>query len=610
MTPEDVKSMPEAQLPDLAEQVRRTIIACVSANGGHLAASLGTVELTIALLRTFNPPEDKVLWDVGHQAYAWKILTGRGDAFGTLRKYRGISGFPNPEESRYDAFVAGHAGSALAAATGMATARDRCGGGHVLAVIGDASLTNGESLEALNNCASLAGRLIVIVNDNAMAISKNVGGVARMLGRLLSDVRYNRVKAAAERMGHRMRLTFLRSAYHHAEQILKSLWLKNSLFETLGLRYIGPVDGHDLKAVESALTVAKNDKRPVLLHVVTTKGRGFAPAERDPAAWHGVGPFDVESALAGESGKPATEAKSASWSDVFGDAMIESARRDPKVCAVVAAMKDGTGLAKFAKEFPDRFFDVGICEEMAVTFAAGLAKSGMKPVVAVYSTFLQRAISQIQHDVCLQKLPVVFAVDRAGCVGADGFTHHGMYDIALLKPLSGMSLVAPTSAEGLKDALVSAFAAGKPVAIRYPRGTVPVLADIERGIGRTYGGGGKTEVRLFAVGDQVSKALKVKDLLAAEGVGAQVVPVSQVKPAAVLERDGVLAVSIENGVVCGGYGESVGADVKFGWPDAPVAHGSVEELEREHGFDADAVAQAVLDVLARRKMKEGGRSNG
>ena len=606
MTPEEVKSLPEARLPDLAENVRKTIIASVAANGGHLAASLGTVELAIALLRTFDPPEDKVLWDVGHQAYAWKILTGRGGDFGTLRKHRGISGFPNPSESRYDAFVAGHAGSALAAATGMAAARDRLGGGggHVVAVIGDASLTNGESLEALNNCASLAGRLIVIVNDNAMAISKNVGGVARMLGRMLSDVRYNRVKAAAERMGHRMHLTFLRSAYHHAEQIVKSLWLKNSLFETLGLRYIGPVDGHDLKAVMSALTVAKNDKRPVLLHVVTTKGKGFAPAEHDPAAWHGVGPFDVESALAGEAENSAPETKQASWSDVFGEAMVEAARRDPKVCAVVAAMKDGTGLARFAKEFPDRFFDVGICEEMAVTFAAGLAKSGMTPVVAIYSTFLQRAIGQIQHDVCLQNLPVVFAVDRAGCVGADGFTHHGMYDIALLKPLSGMSVVAPVSAEGLKEALSSALAAGNPVAIRYPRGTAPARAGIENDAGRIEGG--KMDVRIYAVGDQVAKALKVKDMLAVGGVGAQVVPVSQVKPAATPERDGALAVSIENGVICGGYGESAGVDVKFGWPDAPVAHGSVEELEREHGFDADAVARAIFGLVARRKLKGGG----
>ncbi|MBR6587283.1 MAG: 1-deoxy-D-xylulose-5-phosphate synthase, partial [Kiritimatiellae bacterium] len=461
------------------------------------------------------------------------------------------------------------------------------------AVIGDASLTNGESLEALNNCASLTDRLVVIVNDNAMAISKNVGGIARMLGRILSSVRYNRVKAVAERMGHRMRLTFLRSLYHHIEQVVKSFWLKNSLFETLGLRYVGPVDGHDLKALSSALMVAKEDKRPVLIHVVTTKGKGFAPAERNPTAWHGVGPFDIGSALAGETSKVDAEASPKTWSDVFGDALIDAARKDDKVCAVVAAMKDGTGLAEFAKEFPERFFDVGICEEMAVTFAAGLAKSGMKPVVAIYSTFLQRSIGQIQHDVCLQKLPVVFAVDRAGCVGADGFTHHGMYDIALLKPLTGMKVLAPTSAEGLKESLVSALSASSPVAIRYPRGVAPSRRDVEGSISEK-----PCKVRMLAVGDQVQKALKVKELLASDGIAAEVVPVMDVKPSDVQRSGNALLVSLENGVVCGGFGEGVGADMKFGWPDAAVCHGSVDELEREHGFDAQSVASAIRQRLA------------
>ena len=594
MTYDEVKSASAERLPEIAEDVRRRIIGSVAANGGHLAASLGTVELTIALLRTFDPPKDKILWDVGHQAYAWKMLTGRDGGFDTLRKHHGISGFPNPSESPYDAFVAGHAGSALAAATGMAAARDRLGGGHVVAVIGDASLTNGESLEALNNCASLAERLIVIVNDNAMAISRNAGGVARVLGRLLSDVRYNRVKAAAERLGHRMKLTFLRSVYHHVEQVVKSFWLKNSLFETLGLRYVGPIDGHDLNALSSALMVAKEDKRPVLLHVVTTKGKGFAPAEKDPTAWHGVGPFDVSAALAGE--RPGAKGKK-SWSDVFGEALADAARKDDRVCAVVAAMKDGTGLAGFAEEFPGRFFDVGICEEMAVTFAAGLAKSGMKPVVAIYSTFLQRSIDQIQHDVCLQGLPVVFAIDRAGCVGADGFTHHGMYDISLLKPLSGMTLMAPTCAEELKSSLDCALAKGAPVAIRYPRGDAPAMAEVAP----EPDSGAPCRVRLLAVGDQVAKARKVKELLSADGIEAKVVPVACVKPFAPGSEAGTLCVSLENGVVCGGFGESAGADMKFGWPDAAVCHGTVEELEREHGFDAGSVAQAIRRRLAQER---------
>jgi 1-deoxy-D-xylulose-5-phosphate synthase len=533
---------------------------------------------------------------VGHQAYAWKILTGRGGKFDTLRRHKGLSGFPNPLESPCDAFIAGHAGSALAAAAGIAAARDRLGGGNVLAVIGDASLTNGESLEALNNCASLANRLIVIVNDNAMAISKNVGGIAKLFGKLLSNVRYNRAKAAAERMGHRMHLTFLSSLYHHIEQVMKSLWLKNSLFETLGLRYIGPVDGHDIEALSSALQVAKEDKRPVLIHVVTQKGKGFEPAERDPTAWHGVGPFDIKSALAGKMTVSQTSSSQESWSDLFGKALIECARKDDRVCAVVAAMKDGTGLSEFAKEFPDRFFDVGICEEMAVTFAAGLAKSGMKPVVAIYSTFLQRAIDQIQHDVCLQKLPVVFAVDRAGCVGADGFTHHGLYDISLLRPLTGMELMAPVCAEDMKDMLNRALSSDGPVAIRYPRGQAPARAELQGCCMRRDHKA--CAVRLYAVGDQVSKALKVKELLSHSGVSAEVECVTQIKPPPRLPEEGNIIVSIENAVVCGGFGESIGADMKFGWPDAAVCHGTVDELEREHGFDAASIAGAVLGKLA------------
>jgi 1-deoxy-D-xylulose-5-phosphate synthase len=359
------------------------------------------------------------------------------------------------------------------------------------------------------------------------------------------------------------------------------------------------VDGHDLKAVASALMVAKEDKRPVLLHVVTTKGKGFPPAERNPTVWHGVGPFDVKSALADkQSGSRAQGAKS--WSEVFGDALIEAARRDDKVCAVVAAMKDGTGLAEFAKEFPDRFFDVGICEEMAVTFAAGLAKAGMKPVVAIYSTFLQRAIGQIQHDVCLQKLPVVFAVDRAGCVGADGFTHHGMYDIPLLKPLTGMKVKSPTCAEELKETIDAALSSDGPVAIRYPRGIAPHRDEV-----RCAAPAEKRHVRLLAVGDQVRKALEAAELLAADGFTAEVVPVADVKPVSVRPADDCPTVSIENGVVCGGFGESVGADLKFGWPDAAVCHGTVAELEQEHGFDAGSIARKIRRWLAERQVKVG-----
>jgi 1-deoxy-D-xylulose-5-phosphate synthase len=324
---------------------------------------------------------------------------------------------------------------------------------------------------------------------------------------------------------------------------------------------------------------------------VTTKGKGFVPAEINPTAWHGVGPFDEKSALAGEQPEPKGQN---SWSDVFGNALIEAARRDDKVCAVVAAMKDGTGLAGFAKEFPGRFFDVGICEEMAVTFAAGLAKAGMKPVVALYSTFLQRSIDQVQHDVCLQGLPVVFAVDRAGCVGADGFTHHGMYDIPLLKPLTGMSIKAPTCAEELKESLDLALASCGPVAIRYPRGKAPSKADVSD----DSDDDAPCAVSIHAVGDQVRKAHKVRSLLAADGIGARVVPVVSVKPLPKKVEGEKLTVTLENGVVCGGFGEGIGADLVFGWPDAAVCHGTVDELEREHGFDAESIAQAIRRRLA------------
>ena len=532
-----------------ADALRRQIVEAVAANGGHLAASLGAVELAIALRRTFSPSSDKVLWDVGHQAYAWKLLTGRAEGFKRLRRIDGVSGFPWPDESPCDAFVAGHAGSALAAAFGLAAGFQVKAKGespHVVAVVGDASLANGESLEALSAARSLDGKVIVVVNDNA------TGG-----------------------------------AWHPAR----------AFFEAFGIRSLGPVDGHDVAAVSSALEAAKREDCTVAVHVVTKKGKGFSPAEEDPVAWHSVGPF----ALSETGGTCETSgtcergaAKSAAtWSEIFGDAMCEAARRDEKVCAVVAAMGHGTGLDGFARAFPDRFFDVGIREEMAVTFAAGLAKAGLKPVVAIYSTFLQRAVDQIQHDVCLQRLPVVFAIDRAGCVGEDGATHHGLYDIPLLRPLTGMRILAPCCADDLKEMLASALAGDGPVAIRYPKGVAPATLNSQLSTLNP-------QLVLCAVGDQVAKAMAVKELLAKEGVAAEVVPVREVKPVpahVAVRQAGELVVSLENGVVVGGFGESIGADMRFGWPDAVVWHGPVEALEREFGFDAASVARTILERM-------------
>ena len=596
--PADVKLVQAAELPALAEEVRSRIIETVSRNGGHLAPSLGAVEIAIALARVFDSPKDKIVWDVGHQAYAWKLLTGRREAFSTLRKHGGISGFCSPSESPCDPFVSGHAGVSIAAAEGMAAARDRNGTDeHVVAVVGDASICNGISFEALNNCTSLTSRLIIVLNDNEMSISRNVGAFSRYLGRLIAGFRYNRVKTAAEKAGHRLKLGFLSRFYHFVGRVLKSLLLKNTLFVNFGLRYIGPVDGNDLAAVEEALAVAKECVRPVVVHLVTVKGKGFEPAERNPTAWHGVGPFDVKSAMERRADE---SARQRSWSDAFGDALCEIAREDPKVCALTAAMKCGTGLKRFAAEFPGRFFDVGICEEHLVSFAAGLAASGMKPVVAVYSTFLQRAVDNIAHDVALEGLPVVFAVDRAGIVGADGKTHHGLYDIPMLKCIPGLRILQPKDGPDMAAALREAVASGGPAVVRYPRGKCPEsvepLADPA------------ARVQLWALGDQVPKANAAAAKLRAAGVSAGVVHARSVKPfdAELLARQrdaGAIVATLENGAVSGGFGESIGADLKFGWPDSQIPHGTTAELEEDFGFTAEAVAAAVQAAAEREGAK-------
>ena len=556
MTPSDVKALPSERLLKLADDVRARILGVVGANGGHLASSLGAVELAIGLVRTFDPERDRVVWDVGHQAYAWKILTGRDETFGTLRRHRGLSGFPNPDESPCDAFVGGHAGAALAAAQGMAAARDLRGGSeHVVAVVGEASLANGMALEALCALRSFR-RLVLVLNDNASSAGGCGGRGATAL-------------PAFDR----------------------------SFFETLGLAYRGPVDGNDVAAVAAALEQARESDVPVVLHFRTVKGRGYAPAEADPSAWHGVPPHAFDPA-----GRPEAD----SWSRVFGRALTEIARHDARVCAITAAMPHGTGLMPFAQAHPDRFFDVGICEERAVTFAAGLAKAGMKPVVAVYSTFLQRAFDQIMHDVCILNLPVVFAVDRAGCVGADGRTHHGMFDIPMLRCLPNMSVLQPRRAEALDGMLAAAFAKGGPVAIRWPRGAAPGEPGAKPLVWGTAEqlSAPEARVQLWALGDQVPKARQVAGILAGQGVAAGVVDARFVKPfdAALLARQraaGAFVVSLENGAVAGGFGEALGADLRFGWPDAFVGHGSVEELERDFGFTAQDVAQRVASALGK-----------
>ena len=567
-----------------ADEIRAAILSAASRHGGHLASSLGAVELSMALAEVFDPERDRIVWDVGHQAYAWKILTGRADRFDTLRTLDGISGFPSPAESPCDAAVAGHAGVALSVAEGFAAARDRIGGGHAVAVVGDSSLVNGTSFEALNNCVSATGKVILVLNDNGMSISKPTGSFSRFLGRLISGVRYNRVKAAAEKAGHAMRLTFLRNAYHALETRLKSLFLGSRYFEQFGMRYIGPVDGHDLKALRAALTVARDDKRSVVVHVVTKKGKGYAPAEADPTSWHGVGAFDVA------TGRPAgASVPRRGWSEAFGDALIERAAADDRIVALTAGMKDGTGLAGFAQRFPGRFFDVGISEGHMVAFAAGLAAGGMKPVVAVYSTFLQRAVDQVMHDVCISSLPVVFCVDRAGVVGADGVTHQGVYDIAMLRTLPNMTICEPKDEADFAALLDEALARRGPTVIRYPRGAVAAAASPKPP--RTPPD--RPAFAIWATGGWYAKACAVAEAAGGVAVHARYIKPFDAKLLAEQRAAGMKIVSLENAAVAGGLGEAIGADVKFGWPDVFIPHGTQAELERKYGLDVDAIVAAL-----------------
>ena len=577
-----------------ASEIRSKIISAVSANGGHLAPSLGTVELSMALCEVFDPSSDKIVWDVGHQAYAWKILTGRDAEFSTLRKFGGISGFPNPLESSCDAAVAGHAGVALSVAEGYAAARDLKGTHeNVVAVVGDSALANGTSFEALNNCTAATRKVILVLNDNGMSISKPTGSFSRFLGRLISGVRYNRAKAAAEKAGHALKLTFLRRLYHGLESRVKSLFLASRFFEQFGLRYIGPVDGHNIDALKAAFTVAKEDKRSVIVHVVTKKGKGYKPAEDDPTAWHGVGPFDVASGAIRKS-------SFRSWSQVFGGTVSKLAAKDSRIVAITAGMAEGTGLSQFARDFKERFFDVGIAEGHMVSFAAGLAAAGIRPIVAVYSTFLQRAVDHVMHDICIAGLPVVFCVDRAGVVGEDGVTHQGLYDIAMLRAIPNLTIAQPESAEDFENLLEEALTRNGPTVIRYPRGAAP-----EKVCARESTLAEESGLSIWALGDSVAKANQV-----AAHFGAEVYHARYIKPfdsarLGELRSKGIKIATIENGSIAGGFGEAIGADFKFGWPDEFIPHGSPSELEKRYGMDVSSiVAQLESHGFAKRKDEE------
>ncbi len=615
-SPADLKALSFQQMETLAAEVRELILKTVSTNGGHLAPNLGVVELTIALLTVFDPPRDRIVWDVSHQTYAYKILTDRRDRFQTLRKFNGISGFLRRDESPYDAFGAGHSGTAVSAALGMAVARDRRGTlEHVIAVLGDGAVGCGISLEALNHIGTTTSRLIVVLNDNEMSISKNVGSVARYLASLLTSPRFNKFKRTLERIGWKLRLGWLRYAYYRIEEAIKSLFLRSAFFEEMGLRYIGPVDGHSFPALLDALKTARDSDRPILVHVATEKGRGYKPAEQEPEKWHGVPAFDIATGLI------AAETTTESYSAIMGETLCRLAEEDRRIVAITAGMTRGTGLTEFSIRFPDRFFDVGISEEHAVIFAAGLAAEGLTPVFAVYSTFLQRAVDCVIHDVCLQNLPVVFCIDRAGIVGEDGPTHHGLFDIPLLRSIPNLVFMQPKDEAELCNMLATAIRCGMPSAIRYPRGAGPgvkrPLTTESLPVGKAEVVRPGSDIQIWALGDMVPLALAAADLIAIRsGLSCGVVNARFIRPLdeTLLQSHMAsvrLIATIENGILQAGFGSAVEeaairlghltAFVKIGWPDSFVPHGDVATLFRTCGFTPEAIAEKILIRLNQKR---------
>jgi len=603
-------------LEELAGEIRGLLVHTVAKTGGHLAPSLGVVELTLALHRVFDSPRDRIIWDVGHQAYVHKILTGRREQFATLRQYGGLSGFPKPGESIHDAFGVGHSSTSISAALGMALARDLKGEDfRVLAVIGDGSLTGGEAYEALNNAGQLQTNLTVIVNDNEMSIAKNVGAMSEYLTRLRTAPTYARVKHDLEYLLRRIP-AIGESVFHVAERLkdsLKYLLVPGMIFEQLGFKYIGPIDGHNIRLLLDVFDKSKQISGPVVIHVVTVKGKGYLPAERNPDKFHGVGPFDIE------TGNIIKKNCTATYTDVFGDILIELAEQNSDIVAITAAMPEGTGLKKFAQRFPKRCFDVGIAEPHAVTLAAGLATQGKRPVVAIYSTFLQRAYDQILHDVCLQNLPVVFAIDRAGIVGEDGPTHHGVFDLSYLRHMPNMTLMAPKDENELRHMLYTAMQLDGPVAVRYPRGAGlgVTLNDPLRllPVGKAEQIKAGSTVALVAIGNMVAPCTEASNLLKEQGIDAAVVNARFVKPLDTemirqLAREVGIIVTVEDNVLQGGFGSAVLESVnsqnlhwakvlRLGLPDEFIPHGGKEQLLSLYGLDAPGIAKAVATYVQR-----------
>ena len=608
--PNDIKKIPEDAYGQLAEELRSFLVRKVSVTGGHLASNLGAVELTMALHLALDLPRDKIIWDVGHQSYTHKILTGRKEAFDHLRQLGGLSGFPKRKESSCDSFDTGHSSTSVSAALGMVRARDLRGEDMtIVAVIGDGAMTGGLAYEALNNMSRLTSNLIIILNDNKMSISANVGGLPKYLSDIRTSTGYMQLR---DRIYDSLNdtLPIVVRGIRRAKQSIKTLMVPGMFFEDMGITYLGPIDGHNVKDMVKAIEDAKRVNKPVLIHVCTKKGRGYPPAEKNPAKFHGTPPFNIS------TGAPLKPSRGKSYTGVFSDIMLELADQEPALVGITAAMEDGVGLNRFHRRFPTRFFDVGIAEQHAVTFAAGLAAGGMKPVVAVYSTFLQRAYDQIVSDVCMQQLPVIFAIDRAGLVGSDGETHQGLFDLSYLSSIPGLTVMAPKNAWELAEMFRFALASGKPAAIRYPRGTAYTgLASFRTPITEgqaemIYDEGG---VLLLAAGSMVKTAEKTRALLAEQDIPCSIANARFVSPldTALLRRavhDYSMVVTMEENVRKGGFGEHVAAWyanenlpvslINISIPDMFVEHGSPEELCRLTGIDAASVAEKIREWLA------------
>ena len=603
-SPADVKALTEEQLVQLAGEIRQLIIEVTSKNGGHLAPNLGVVELSLALHKVFSTPKDKIVYDVGHQAYIHKIVTGRRDMFHTLRQYGGLSGFPKRSESEHDAFGVGHSSTSISAALGMAVARDVKGEDYdVVAVIGDGSMTGGMAFEALNNAGDLRKRMIVVLNDNEMSISKNVGAMSEYLYQLRTGETYNRIKHDLE--GWLGNVDFggdVLKVLRRIKGSVKNLMLPTCIFEELGFTYLGPIDGHDIHSLIEVLEAAKNLDEPVLIHVITKKGKG-------PNKFHGTGPFEVATGK-----KIANPNAPITYTEVFGNTVIELAKEDENIVAITAAMPDGTGLTPFSKEFPKRFFDVGIAEQHAVTAAAGMAAAGLNPVVAIYSTFMQRAYDSVMHDICMQNLHVSLCLDRAGLVGDDGFTHHGVFDYAYLRSMPNMTVMAPKDEDELRHMLKTAVGMNGPVAVRYPRGSGVGVALSDSlntlPIGKAEVLREGSDVSLWAIGTMVESAMKLAEKLAEQGINAGVVNMRFAKP---IDKELLLAhaekykniVTLEEGCLRGGVGSAVLEALNearllgtckvlnFGIPDEFILHGDKQRLFQDIGLDVETMAGKV-----------------